>query len=387
MQRIPAFFFDEDTLKQRLEDSGGAARFQAATPFPHLILNDFLPKEVIQLLIAEFPGEGDIEWTSWGPGRTAANRAAKSNKLGQSDERCFPPFIRHFMSQLLSQTFVKFVEAASGLDGLIVDPSFHGCGMHSTGRNGRLMIHTDVNRHPNQRRIHQVLNLIIYLNDDWNEAYEGHLELWSADRKPCKKVLPIANRAVLFETNTRSFHGHPVPLACPEGRRRNSLAVYYYCIDRPSSAAYDGMQRHPRWVPTEDDDRRRAAEVAALAHNASLNHSGRRARLPADLLPILFGGLRERDDAFVTLLHESAVPAEARDAVRRRIAAMFDGDAASYYLIGYLSASEGARLDDRDSILLVCSGDDGAVFLEHPATGRGLFYSYFEKLENVMTYA
>ena len=387
MQRIPAFFFDADTLERCLENSGGAAPFLAAKPFPHVVFDDFLPNEVIQQLIAEFPRENDIEWTSRAPGRTAPNSDPKWNKRGQSDERYFPPFIRHFMGQLLSQTFVKFVEAASGFDGIIVDPSHHGGGLHSTGRNGRLMIHTDVNRHPDKRRIHQVLNLIIYLNDDWKEEYKGHLELRSADGKPCKKVLPIANRAVLFETGTRSFHGHPEPLACPEGRRRNSLAVYYYCIDRPSSDAYEGMQRHVHWIPTEEADHRRAAEVARIAQDGSLKNSGRTARLPADLLPILFGGLQERDHAFVALLHESAVPVESRDALRQRIAAMFGGDAASYYLIGYLSARDGASIDDRSSILLVCSRDDGALYLEHPATGRALFYGYFDKLEKLMIYA
>jgi len=388
MQRIPAFFFDADRLERHVSNSGGAARFRAATPFPHLVLDDFLPDEVIQLLIAEFPGEDDIEWTRWGAGRTTSNNDAKSNKLGQSDERCFPPFIRHFMSQLLSETFVKFVEAASGIDGLVVDPSYHGCGLHSTGRGGRLMIHTDVNRHPhNKRRIHQVLNLIIYLNDDWKEEYKGHLELWSADRKPCKKVLPIANRAVLFETGTRSFHGHPEALACPDGRRRNSLAVYYYCIDRPLSETYDGMQRHARWIPSAEADHRRAAEAAEVAQSVSKKTSGRSARLKADLLPILFGSLQEHDDAYVTTLHESAVPAESRPALRQRIAAMFDESPESYYLIGYLSACDSASIDDRSSILLVCSREDGALYLEHPATGRGLFYGYFEKLERAMRYS
>jgi hypothetical protein len=388
MQYIPAFFFDADTLKRRLSDSGGAARFLGAAPFPHLILDDLLPEEVIQRLIAEFPGENDIQWTPWGPGRTTPHARATSNKLGQSEERWFPPFIRHLMNQLLSDTFVKFVEAASGIEGLIVDPSHHGCGMHSTGRHGRLMIHTDVNRHPDNktRRIHQVLNLIIYLNNDWKEEYKGHLELWSADRKPCKKVLPIANRAVLFETGTRSFHGHPEALACPEGRRRNSLAVYYYCLDRRPSQAYEGMQREARWIPTTKEDHRRADEVAERAEIVSVGISGKRARMPADLLPTPIGSLSEHDDVYLTMVHESALPAESRAALRHgRMAAMFDGNAAGYWLIGYLSASDGTSINDPDSLLLACSREDGALYLEHPHTGRGLFYGYFDKVEKLVT--
>ena len=389
MHHIPAFFFDANTLELRLSGSGGPAQFLGAVPFPHLVLDDFLPEEVLQLLIAEFPGEDDIEWTPWGPGRTTSGAGGKSNKLGQSDERCFPPFIRHFMAQLLSDTFVKFVEAASGIEGIIVDPSHHGCGLHSTGRHGRLMIHTDVNRHPHsKRRIHQVLNLIIYLNNDWKEEYKGHLELWTADRKPCKKILPIANRAVLFETGTRSFHGHPEALACPEGRRRNSLAVYYYCLDRPPSQTYEGMQRHARWIPTAEEDHRRAAEVAGRAEMVSVKASGTRVRIPAEFLPIAIGSLSKHDDTYLTMLHESALPAESRAALRQgRLAAMFGGDAAGsdrHSLLGFLSASDGASLNDGDSLLLAYSRDDGALYLEHPETGRGLFCGYFEKLERIL---
>jgi hypothetical protein len=79
------------------------------------VIDDFLPREVIERLIAEFPDEDDIEWIAWGPGRTSQLAKAKLNKLGQSDERCFPPFIRHFMGQLLSAPFVEFVEALSGI--------------------------------------------------------------------------------------------------------------------------------------------------------------------------------------------------------------------------------------------------------------------------------
>jgi hypothetical protein len=88
------------------------------------------------------------------------------------------------------------------------------------------------------------------------------------------------------------------------------------------------------------------------------------------------------------MLHESALPGEARAALRRgRLATMFEGDAAGsdrYYLLGFLSASDGASLNDGDSLLLACSRDDGALYLEHPETGKGLFYGYFEKLERIL---
>ena len=61
-------------------------------------------------------------------------------------------------------------------------------------------MHTDVNRHPHGCQMHQFVNLIFYLNPDWKDEYGGHLELWNHQRQPVRKIAPIANRVVLFNT-------------------------------------------------------------------------------------------------------------------------------------------------------------------------------------------
>ncbi|HJT62156.1 MAG TPA: 2OG-Fe(II) oxygenase [Burkholderiales bacterium] len=389
MLEIPAFYFDSKRLERLLHDHRGSERFRGANPFPHLVIDDFLPREVIERLIAEFPDEDAIEWIAWGPGRTSQLAKTKLNKLGQSDERCFPPFIRHFIGQLLSATFVEFVEALSGIKGLIVDPSHNGCGLHSTGHGGRLMIHTDVNRHPHSRRnLHQVLNLILYLNEDWKDEYNGHLELWTRDRKPSKKILPSANRAVLFETGTRSFHGHPQPLNCPPGRRRNSIAVYYYCFDRLPADEYEGMQRFVHWVPTSEEDRRIGADSAALAETTSMRLRGATALVPAEILPVDIANLGERKQAHLTIAHESSLDAGLRQKLREsRVAPMFPdipSELGRYFILGYLSAAEGAAIGDDGCQLVVCARDDGALYLENPRTGRALFYGYVEMIGGLL---
>ena len=37
----------------------------------------------------------------------------------------------------------------------------------------------------------------------------------------------------MFGTTSFSYHGHPHPLACPGGRTRKSIALYYYSNGRP----------------------------------------------------------------------------------------------------------------------------------------------------------
>jgi Rps23 Pro-64 3,4-dihydroxylase Tpa1-like proline 4-hydroxylase len=232
-------------------------RYLEATPYKHIVIDDFLPKDVLRRLIDEFPKPDDpkAKWEQHGPGRTTSSKNKEGDKLATSDETTFGPFTRHFMAQLNSDTFLRFISMLTGVKGLLADPGYGGCGLHSTGAGGRLMIHTDVNRHTvPSGHIHQILNAILYLNEDWKEEYGGHLELWNRERKLDKAILPTANRLVLFSTGSKSLHGHPKPLTPPEGRRRNSLAVYYYVLDRPSDDDYVGFQTDVSWIPSEPED-------------------------------------------------------------------------------------------------------------------------------------
>jgi hypothetical protein len=43
-----------------------------------------------------------------------------------------------------------------------------------------------------------------------------------------KRVAPIGNRVLIFNTDADSFHGHPDPLTSPAGVARQSLALYYF---------------------------------------------------------------------------------------------------------------------------------------------------------------
>jgi Rps23 Pro-64 3,4-dihydroxylase Tpa1-like proline 4-hydroxylase len=80
--------------------------------------------------------------------------------------------------------------------------------------------------------------VIVYLNKDWKDEYEGHLELWDLTQgmqKLIGRFAPTFNRCVIFETNEISFHGHPKQLNTPVGVNRKSIATYYYTKTRPES--------------------------------------------------------------------------------------------------------------------------------------------------------
>ena len=146
MEKIPAFYFDKKKLDLLAKEH--KVEFANAKPFSHIVIDNFLDKDILDLLIKEFPNNSNPAWIEWGPGQTTSTSKKHRRKRGLSDENQFAPFTRHFMGQIISQTFIDFLSKLTDIKDIVVDPSFNSCGLHSTGRGGKLMIHADDNRHP-----------------------------------------------------------------------------------------------------------------------------------------------------------------------------------------------------------------------------------------------
>jgi len=199
--------------------------YRHASPFPNIVLDNFVDGGMLRRVAEEVSA---MDRSSWHRTSTARER-----KLSTEDESTFGPFTRRVFTALNSSMFVTFLEELSGIDGLIADPHLRGGGLHEIERGGLLGVHADFNFYK-RMRVWRRLNVLIYLNTEWDEAWGGHLELWEAERKTCvKRIAPIFNRAVIFDTSSHSYHGHPHPLNCPEGQSRRSLALYYYTVDYP----------------------------------------------------------------------------------------------------------------------------------------------------------
>jgi hypothetical protein len=218
------FSFDRGALRA-LADAR-AEQYRTAEPFPHIVLDDFLPEDVIKQVIAEFPRPQDLEWRRYD--------IEQEVKLASDDPADIPPYIAHVLAQFNSAAMVDFLERLTGIDGLIPDPHLWGGGLHQIEPGGRLKVHTDFNRHE-RLGLDRRLNMIVYLNEGWDESWGGALELWDREMTACHhRIVPVANRCVIFNTTDYSFHGHPDPLACPPGETRKSMALYYYSNGRPA---------------------------------------------------------------------------------------------------------------------------------------------------------
>ncbi len=225
MERNPTlpFVFDPDKLERLASEQHEA--YVRATPFPHIVLDDFLSEEVLEKVLDEFPKPGQASWLTL--------YHENSKKLALNDEKQFGENTRRILTELNSSTFLRFLEKLTGIEGLVPDPHFWGGGLHQIERGGFLNVHADFNWYE-KLKLDRRLNLLLYLNKGWLEEYGGHLELWSRDMSRSeKKVLPVFNRCVVFSTTDFSYHGHPTPLTCPEGWTRKSLALYYYTNGRP----------------------------------------------------------------------------------------------------------------------------------------------------------
>lgn len=217
--------------------------YASGDPFPHLVIDDFLDANVLQEVIQEFPAPDHEAWLA----RNAATDDGVQQQLNKFDyvlgrgiikqrpgfleyEMTLHPTIRQLLLELNSITFLGYLQRLTRIHRLLSDPAMWGGGLHQTSAGGMLNIHADFLKHPSygfDRR----LNILLYLNDRWESAWGGDLELWSEDMQRCvQKIEPAANRCVIFNTSATSYHGHSKPLTCPEGVFRRSIAAYYYTV-------------------------------------------------------------------------------------------------------------------------------------------------------------
>jgi hypothetical protein len=216
------------TLTPELSGTVYSDAYQSASPYPHIVLKDFFDTQTVREVAEEvksfdfFDGEKDF----YG--------AKKKRYCGSYDK--FPPKTKAFIDSCNTQEFLTFLEEMTGEHGLVADPYYEGGGIHSLKSGGFLKVHADFNWH-NKLNLYRRLNLLVYLNEDWQDSWGGHLELWKTDMSGCEgKVAPALGTAVVFTTDDQSFHGHPDAMTCPEGVTRDSIALYYYSEKRPQDA-------------------------------------------------------------------------------------------------------------------------------------------------------
>ena len=197
-----------------------------AAPFAHCAIDGLFPISTLKSVLDGWPPENDPYWE--------LKRNQTSFKLSSRShlkEFMVAPAVRAFMQYCYSATMLEFLENLTGIKGLVGDPYHEGGGPYSVPSGGYLKIHADFNKHP-RLLLYRRVNLLIYLNPNWQDEWGGFLELWNEDRSECgRRIAPIMGRSVIFNTTRLAFHGHPRPLLTPAHISRNAIGFYYYAAE------------------------------------------------------------------------------------------------------------------------------------------------------------
>lgn len=205
-------------------------QFKQNKPYPHIVIDNFLNDEDANSLLKNF--ELNKNWTNC----SLVNNYKKYQLTNRNymDEHCNKVF-----EELGSKQFTNYLSKITKMNNIFLDPSLDGGGLHQIFNKGSLNIHTDFNSHTINKTWKRVLNILIYLNKDWKNEYNGDLELWDKDVKnKVKSIKPIFNRCVIFKTDKDSFHGHPEKLNLPPNLSRKSIAAYYFIDERKNLKLY-----------------------------------------------------------------------------------------------------------------------------------------------------
>lgn len=219
---------ESDTLRNA---SRFRAAFQQASPFKHVVIEQFLTASAAESLLADFPTFDE---------RMAVNehgevgrKAVVESVIGVSR------FYKEFYDYINSESFLESMSELTGIPDLIADATLFGGGTHENLDGQGLDVHIDFNI-DERRMLHRRVNLLIYFNKEWEHAWGGAIELhsnpWYPDTDVVHSFLPLFNRAVIFETNEYSWHGFK-RIVLPQAKKhlsRKSFSIYLYTKDRPT---------------------------------------------------------------------------------------------------------------------------------------------------------
>ncbi|TDR23849.1 2OG-Fe(II) oxygenase [Marinicella litoralis] len=219
--------------------------FDTAKPFKHVVIDDFFTTSFCQKLLDDFPDFDNKDAID-------ENKTLGKKAVVQTVSQISHSY-RSLDLMFQSPEFLAMISQITGIDDLLYDPHYIGGGTHNNLDGQELDPHVDFTHHPITNH-HRRLNLIVYLNHEWDASWGGNLEFHKnprldPDEDEITRVIPLFNRAVIFETHNHSWHGFP-PIGLPDDKQgvsRKSFALYYYTNKRqqsidPHSTIY--VERH-----------------------------------------------------------------------------------------------------------------------------------------------
>jgi hypothetical protein len=242
------------------------AEFETGSPFRYLIIDNFLEPAFAEELSNKFPALGEMN---------VRYRGMNERKSEHSDFVNLPSVFSALKKRLSEFDVTTAIGKITQIQNLELINDRFGFGLHQGGKDSFLDIHVDYNLHPLQRKQRRI-NLILFLNTNWEKDWGGALELWNKDVTKCEQsILPLFNRCVLFECNEYSFHGYS-KINCPEEITRKSFYQYYFTDPEEKIVFHDTIFKSK---PEESVTKRLLVSIKETLKNATkrtLYHFGLR---------------------------------------------------------------------------------------------------------------
>ena len=212
-------------------------KFINASPFPHVVIDDFFSEDFALSLIKEI--------NSYNPKIKSRDYVFAKNKFEEPDLNNIGNYSKQLKLFFLSEMFNDFLSKLTG-EKSHVDPEFIGGGLHKGGKSSFLDMHVDFQRHPSKKNWMRYLNILIYLNQEWESSYKGSLDLKNKITNQSTTIDPLFNRCVIMVTNDISLHGY-APINFPDNKYRTSIAAYSYLIK--DEKEIKDLSTTTRWSP------------------------------------------------------------------------------------------------------------------------------------------
>lgn len=216
-------------LLQRLREASEALRQQWDSPqgthTRHFVLDDVLPDAVADEIAAAFPRDADGFHTL----DSFRERKHTLAKLSQTD-----PLLNAVSLAFQDPRVVSAVSAITGIKELEGDRTFYAGGLSMMLPGDFLNPHID-NSHDGARSRYRRINILYYVNRDWDVERGGNFELWDDAVKYQKTIVSGFNRLLVMETNKRSWHSVSKVVG---SRSRLCVSNYYFSTTSPDTRDY-----------------------------------------------------------------------------------------------------------------------------------------------------
>lgn len=212
-------------------------------PFRHIVVDSFFDDAYAKVCSEGFPPPDDPCWQ-----RAADEDIEIKQRTDWKSEFDIPEAVLPAIRILNSSIFLQAMSKVMQIPKAIPDPYFTGGGLNVTMRGGLLDVHVDGNYH-DATGLNRRLNALVYFNEGWQESWGGEFGVYNETGDEClKKVAPLFNRLVIFDSHDKSFHGLPDPVNFPEGVPRKSIILYYYTkAERPSNQVVESQPHSALW--------------------------------------------------------------------------------------------------------------------------------------------